>query len=64
MAGVRHTWVGDLSFQLTSPSGTTVKVIDRPGYGKIGSSAQNMSRLVLDDEADATSIGQMVSSHP
>ncbi|MGY6630340.1 MAG: S8 family serine peptidase, partial [Wenzhouxiangella sp.] len=31
-----HTWVGDLIFTLTSPSGTEVRLIDRPGVGSLG----------------------------
>ena len=33
-----HTWVGDLHAQLTSPAGTTVDLLERPGFGAFGSS--------------------------
>ena len=35
---VAHPWVGDLHVQLTSPAGTTVDLLERPGFGQYGSS--------------------------
>jgi subtilisin-like proprotein convertase family protein len=50
--GVDHSWVGDLSFRLTSPSGTTVTLIDAAGgpnnYGA------NFCQTVLDDAAPSS----------
>jgi subtilisin-like proprotein convertase family protein len=48
--GVDHTWVGDLVFKLTSPQGTTVTIIDRPGAGANGSSGNNFCQTLLDDD--------------
>jgi len=33
---VTHTWVGDLIWTITSPEGTQVVVMDRPGYTGVG----------------------------
>ena len=33
-----HPWVGDLQVQLRSPAGTTVDLLERPGFGQYGSS--------------------------
>ena len=46
-----HTWVGDLKMVLTSPSATSVTLMNRPGAGVLGSSGDNFTDLVLDDEA-------------
>ena len=51
--GLDHTWVGDLVVKLTSPSGTTVTLADRPG-GQ-GNAGNNFCQTVLDD-GGATSI--------
>jgi uncharacterized delta-60 repeat protein len=50
--GVNHSWVGDLKFTLTSPSGKSVVLIDRPGFPASGSgcSSNNFANLILDDE--------------
>jgi subtilisin-like proprotein convertase family protein len=45
--GVDHTWVGDLTFTLTSPSGRTVKLLNRAG-GAINS-GNNFCQMFLDD---------------
>jgi hypothetical protein len=47
--GVDHTWVGDLVFNLTSPGGTTVTLMSRPGG--TGNSANNFCQTVLTDAA-------------
>lgn len=47
--GVDHTWVGDLRFHLTSPSGTVVEVINRAG-GTLNS-GNNFCQTVLRDGA-------------
>lgn len=51
--GVDHTWVGDIVMKLTSPAGTTVTLMSRPGG--TGNSGNNFCQTVLDDSA-ATSI--------
>ena len=56
--GIDHSWVGDLVIKLTSPSGTTVTLVNRPGG--TGNSGNNFCQTVLDDSAP-TSI-QAVSS--
>lgn len=49
-----HPYVGDLTVKLTSPSGQTVTLMQRPGPGSLGSSGDNPD-ITLSDEA-ATSI--------
>jgi subtilisin-like proprotein convertase family protein len=49
--GIDHTFVGDLVLKLTSPQGTTVAVINRPGSGTFGSSGNNFCKTLLDDSA-------------
>jgi subtilisin-like proprotein convertase family protein len=58
--GLDHTWVGDLVMNLTSPSGTTVTLMNRPGG--TGNSGNNFCQTVLTDSAvnliqDITSAG-------
>ncbi|MDX2042925.1 MAG: proprotein convertase P-domain-containing protein [Acidobacteriota bacterium] len=61
--GVDHSWVGDLVFRLTSPAGTTVTIISRPGGS--GNSGKNFCQTLLDDDAaDAMSIGSIASNGP
>ena len=61
--GVDHTWVGDLVFRLTSPAGTTVTIISRPGGS--GNSGKNFCQTLLDDDAaNAISIGSIASNGP
>jgi subtilisin-like proprotein convertase family protein len=50
--GVDHTWIGDLSFQLTSPSGTTVTMIDAAGGPN--NNGHNFCQTVLDDAATSS----------
>jgi subtilisin-like proprotein convertase family protein len=52
IAQLTHTWVGDLKLTLTSPAGTEVVIVDRPGGG--GTSAENFTDLVLADDAPAS----------
>jgi subtilisin-like proprotein convertase family protein len=47
---ITHTFVGDLQIDLTSPAGTTVRLIDR-----VGGSGDNFTNTVLSDDA-ATAI--------
>ena len=61
--GVDHSWVGDLVFRLTSPAGTTVTIINRPGGS--GNSGKNFCQTLLDDDAaDAISIGAIAANGP
>lgn len=51
--GLDHTWVGDLAMTLTSPQGTTVTLLNRPGGGGPGA---NFCNTMLDDEGGLSSI--------
>jgi subtilisin-like proprotein convertase family protein len=51
--GLDHTWVGDLVVTLTSPQGTTVTLMNRPGGGGDGN---NFCNTTLDDEGGVSSI--------
>lgn len=46
-----HPFVGDLHAELTSPSGTTVALFERPGVATYGSAADGLMGVVLDDAA-------------
>ncbi|HST42714.1 MAG TPA: M36 family metallopeptidase [Conexibacter sp.] len=46
-----HPFVGDLHAELTSPSGTTVALFERPGVATYGSVADGLTGVVLDDAA-------------
>ena len=46
-----HTWVGDLKMTLKGPDNTTITLMNRPGSGTFGSSGDNFTNTVLDDEA-------------
>ncbi len=50
--GVTHSWVGDLIFKLTSPTGTAVTFYDRPGVpaSTFGCSNNNLAQVILDDD--------------
>ncbi|MDN5768086.1 MAG: S8 family serine peptidase [Humibacillus sp.] len=54
--GIDHTWVGDLTGTLTSPSGATATVFSRNG-----GSGNNLCQVVFDDTA-ASSINTVSSS--
>ncbi len=59
--GLAHDFVGDLVIKLTSPQGTTVTLLNRPGG--VNNSGRNFCQTVLDDDtANATSIQQISSS--
>jgi subtilisin-like proprotein convertase family protein len=52
-AAISHSFVGDLIMTLTSPQGTTVTLMNRPGVGtpgRTGSSGNNFCNTVLDDD--------------
>jgi subtilisin-like proprotein convertase family protein len=57
--GIDHSWVGDLVGTLTSPSGTTVVLFNRPGGSS--NSGNNFCQTVLDDSA-ATSIQNIATA--
>lgn len=43
---IAHSWIGDLRITLTSPSGTAINLVDRPGQGRLsnlGSSQDNVN---------------------
>lgn len=48
---IAHPWVGDLELRLTSPAGTTVSLLDRPGVpdDTFGCSRDDMDVLFSDD---------------
>jgi len=52
MVNISHTWVGDVTVRLTSPSGTEVTLIDRMGTppGTFGCGSADLD-VTLDDEA-------------
>jgi subtilisin-like proprotein convertase family protein len=59
--GLSHDYVGDLVIKLTSPRGTTVTLMNRPGGAN--NSGRNFCQTLLDDDAaNATSIQQISSS--
>ena len=47
---IEHSWVGDLELRLTSPAGTTVQLLDRPGVpaNTFGCSRDDMDILFSD----------------
>ncbi len=55
VAGIAHSWVGDLQIDITGPDGTTVRLADHPGGPN--NQGNNFSGTVFDDEA-ATNISQ------
>ena len=57
--GLDHTWVGDLTITLQSPSGTVLTLASAPGG--TGNSGNNFCNTVLDD-AGSTSIQAITSS--
>jgi len=50
--GINHSWVGDLIVRVTSPGGTTVTILDRPGSPATanGCNSNNLAQIVLDDD--------------
>jgi subtilisin-like proprotein convertase family protein len=60
--GVDHTWVGDLIFKLTSPSGTTVTVINRAGGAS--NSGNNFCQTNLVDGSANSIQNVLVSGAP
>jgi hypothetical protein len=50
--GIDHTWVGDLTLALTSPTGRTATLVDAPGG--FGNSGNHFCQTALDDAAPAS----------
>ncbi len=48
---VTHAFVGDLHAMLTSPAGTTVDLLERPGFGQWGSGLGWSGPITFDDAA-------------
>ena len=55
ITSLAHPWVGDLAIDLTSPEGTTVRLVQHPGGPDNG--GDNLINTVFDDEAP-TNISQ------
>jgi len=55
--GVDHTFVNDLSFDLESPQGTTMRLISRVDFG-----GHNFCQVALDDDTPNPSIQTVISS--
>jgi subtilisin-like proprotein convertase family protein len=49
IGNITHTWVGDLVIELTSPQGTTVRLVNHPGGPD--NSGNNFVNTTFDDEA-------------
>jgi subtilisin-like proprotein convertase family protein len=60
--GVDHSWVGDLTFVLTSPSGRSAKIID--AAGGTGNSGNNFCQTVLDDAAPTSIADVAIAQAP
>lgn len=60
--GLSHDFVGDLIVKLTSPQGTTVTLMNRPGG--VNNSGRNFCQTVLDDDAPGATSIQQISSAP
>jgi len=63
IAKLAHTYVGDLVVSLTSPAGTTVTLMNRPGSGTDGARGEDFVDLVLADDA-ATPIDAIPHDSP
>ncbi len=50
---ITHTWVGDLKITLRSPAGTTITLLDRPGFTGSGFGCSNDNMNVTFDDAAA-----------
>ncbi len=59
-----HTWVGDLTYTLTSPGGTTITLLDRPGVpaSTFGCSNDNVNVTFQDGAPDPESICDAVGT--
>ena len=61
VGNLSHTWVGDLKLELTSPTGTTIVLANRPGG--TSNNANNFTGTVFDDEA-SVAIGAATTAAP
>ncbi|MCB1587598.1 MAG: DUF11 domain-containing protein [Xanthomonadales bacterium] len=55
---ITHTWVGDVQIDLTSPGGTTVRLLDRPGVpaSTFGCNNNDINVLFADGQADPEAV--------
>ncbi len=55
---INHTWVGDVSIELTSPGGTTVTLLDQPGVPAttFGCNNENINVLFADGQPNPEAI--------
>lgn len=60
--GLDHTYVGNLVVKLTSPAGTTVTLMSRPGPSLTGTSGNNFCQTVLDDDGQFPPIQRITSA--
>lgn len=63
--GLSHSWIGDLIIKLTSPAGTTVTMIDRPGVPALNSSgcnSNNLAQVTIDDDGGFPAIENQCGS--
>ncbi len=61
---INHTWIGDVSATLTSPAGTVVSLIDRPGVpASFFGCAADDADVLLDDEAVTTLKSNVMELH-
>jgi subtilisin-like proprotein convertase family protein len=51
---ISQTFVGDLTAQLTSPTGTKIDLLERPGFGQFGSDLHWAGPVTFDDAAVAS----------
>jgi fungalysin metallopeptidase (M36)/proprotein convertase P-domain-containing protein/fungalysin/thermolysin propeptide len=51
---VSHTFVGDLTVQLTSPSGKSIDLLERPGFGEFGSDDHWAGPVTFADDAGSS----------
>ena len=62
LVGLNHSWVGDLTVTLISPSGRRVRMIERAGGGDFGSSGNNFCQTSLDDDGAFPSIQSIAAN--
>ena len=60
LVGLNHSWVGDLTVTLISPSGTSVVLMDRPGSED--NNGNNFCNTVFDDDGAFPSIQTITSA--
>lgn len=62
--GLQHTFVGDLDIRLQSPSGTSVRLVDRPRAGAGNNGGNHFCQTVFDDAASTALADAISSSEP